>query len=200
MTHIDICEIHPISVTLKYVDLVTFNAVSILCRKLTRRCLFTVQQQRVLPPVQGHQSDSAGTTTPPDCRRLRDPARTKRANTGTTAQVRCDGLQSRNKRLISSHTRRRCGHGENVAAGHGESNVYSMYIAARFSQFKVAFYMVQLLELAQFMLGTPGYKALVLYFHNKTDLIEFTFALGNIWRLLHMKTVTFILVPSNGLE
>jgi len=41
-----------------------------------------------------------------------------------------------------------------MAAGHGESNVYSMYIAARFSQFKVTFYMVQLLELAQFILGT----------------------------------------------
>ena len=87
-----------------------------------------------------------------------------------------------------------------MAAGHGESNVYSMYIAARFSQFKVTFYMVQLLELARFILGTPGYKALVLYFHNKTDLIEFTVAIGNVWRLLHMKTVIFISVPSNVLE
>ena len=62
----------------------------------------TVQQQRVLPPVQGDQSDSAGATTPPDGRRLRDPARPARParpDTRAAATVCCDGLQSRDKRL-----------------------------------------------------------------------------------------------------
>lgn len=83
-------------------------------------------------------------------------------------------------------------------ASHGESNMYSMYIAARFSQFKATFHMVQLLELTNFILGTPDCKVLVfdvckhLFLHNT---IEFTLAIGNIWQLLHIKTIIFISVP-----